>query len=254
MIIDCHGHGSLSGRFKLPLKDLIDSLDRYGIDKVCISAPLADKAADPKAIREANDDVLAALRLHPDRLLGYCFLNPGFAAAAQDEITRCIVDQGMIGIKLYHQYRMNDPVQFPLVERAIDLGVPILMHAGFPGTPDMREDQPNLATGEQFADLAARYPDALLICGHIGGGGDWERQIKGLRRAPSVYLDTSGSVADAGMIERCVRELGVHRLLFACDMSVERGLAKIRDAALTPRQRQRIFSGNFLNILRKRKA
>lgn len=253
MIIDCHGHGSVSGRFKLTVKDLIDSLDRYGIDKLCISAPLTARTTPPKDIREANDDILAAVRLHPDRLMGYCFVNPGYAAAAQEEITRCVAGEGMIGLKLYHQYKMNDPVQFPLIERTIDLGVPVLMHAGWPGTPELREEQPNLATGDQFADVAARYPDALLICGHIGGGGDWERQLKGLRRAPSVYLDTSGSVADAGMIERCVRELGVGRLLFGCDMSVERGLAKVRDAALTAAERQRIFSGNFLRILRKRK-
>lgn len=253
MIIDCHGHGSISGRFKLTVDMLIDSLDRYGIDKLCISAPLTAKDAAPKEIREANDDVLGAVRLHPDRLMGYCFVNPGFAAAAQEEITRCVAGEGMIGLKLYHQYKMNDPVQFPVIERTIELGVPILMHAGFAATPETREDQPNLATGEQFADVAARYPEAMLICGHIGGGGDWERQLKGLRRARTVYLDTSGSVGDAGMIERCARELGVERLLFGCDMSVERGLAKIRDAALTAHQRERIFSGNFLSILRRRR-
>ena len=253
MIIDCHGHGSLTGRFLLTPKDLVRSLDRYGVDKICISAPVVGAKAEPKAIREANDDVLAAVRLFPDRLMGYCFVHPGYAREAQDEIMRCVADHGMIGIKLYHHYKMNDPVQFPIIERTIALGVPILMHAGYPAAPELRDQQPNLATGDQFADVAARYPEALFICGHIGGGGDWERQLKLLRSAPSVYLDTSGSVADAGMIERCVRELGVKRLLFGCDISMERGLGKILDARLSAAQRDRIFSRNFLAILARRK-
>jgi predicted TIM-barrel fold metal-dependent hydrolase len=159
----------------------------------------------------------------------------------------------MIGVKLYHQYKISEPVQFPLIERCVALGVPILMHAGYPATPELRERQPRLSTGEDFEDVAKRYPEAMLICGHIGGGGDWERQLKGLRGAPSVFVDTSGSVIDAGIIERSVRELGAERLLFACDGSMERGLGKILDADITPRQRRVIFAENFLGILGRRK-
>ena len=104
-----------------------------------------------------------------------------------------------------------------------------------------------------FAGAARRYPEAMLICAHIGGGGDWERQLKGLREAPSVFVDTGGSVIDAGMLERCVRELGIDRLLFACDGSMERGLGKILDAGLTEAQRAKLYSANFLNILARRK-
>lgn len=252
-IIDCHGHCSVDGSYSLSADETVESLDLYGIDRICCSAPITQGTSPPEAVSARNDLILGAMRKYPDRIMGQCFLIPGHARHMQDEITRCIVDNGMIGVKLYHQHKITDPVQFPMIERCIELGVPILVHAGYPAAPELRESQPNIATGEHFAEIARRYPEALFICAHIGGGGDWERQIKGLREAPTVYVDTAGSVADSGMIERCVRELGVERVLFACDGSMERGLGKMRDADLTDEQRRMIYSENFLKILARRK-
>src|SRR5687767_12000875 len=60
-----------------------------------------------------------------------------------------------------------------------------------------------------FAEIAKRYPEAMIICAHICGGGDWEWEIKALRNASSIYLDTSGSVADEGVVEMAAEVLGV---------------------------------------------
>lgn len=253
MIIDCHGHCSVDGSYSLSADETVESLDLYGVDRICCSAPITQGYPSPEEVSARNDLILGAVRKHPDRIMGQCFLNPGHAQHTQDEITRCVVDNGMIGVKLYHQHKITDPAQYPLIERCIALGVPILVHAGYPAAPELRESQPNIATGEHFAEIARIYPEAMFICGHIGGGGDWERQIKGLREAPTVYVDTSGSVADSGMIDRCVRELGVERVLFACDGSMERGLGKMIDADLAPDQLRMIYSENFLKILARRK-
>jgi len=164
------------------------------------------------------------------------------------------VDRGMIGVKLYYQYRMNEPVQFPIIERCIDLGVPILMHAAHLTAPEALARQPRVSGGEHFVEVARRYPEATLICAHIGGGGDWEWQLKALREVPNVYLDTSGSVIDQGMIERCVRDLGAGRLLFGTDMNHARGVGKLLDASITVRQRQRIFGENFQKVLGNRRV
>jgi hypothetical protein len=232
----------------------IEHLRKLGIDKSCNSWPATGTESDQKTVRECNDNILESMRRFPDFILGQCFLNPGYVRESQDEITRCIVDGGMIGVKLYIQYCINEPVQFPVIERCIDLGVPVLMHAGHPTDAPEISSQPRISSGEHFVEVAKRYPEALLICGHIGGGGDWEWQIKALREAPSVFLDTSGTVIDAGIIERCVRDLGAERLLFATDNSSEAGVGKILDADITPRQREMIFGENFRKILARRRA
>ena len=256
MIIDCHGHCSHDGSYGLSADEMVKSLDRYGVDKICCSRPMSTRPAEatPKEVRLRNDTILQSMKMHPERIMGFCYVNPGFAQNAQDEIARCVADGGMAGVKMYHQYKMDDPVQYPVIERCIELGVPVLTHAGWPSAPETMERQPNIATGAQYADVAPRYPEAMFICGHIGGGGDWERQLKGLRDAPNVFLDTSGSVCDAGMVERCLRELGADRLLFGCDGSMERGLGKVADARMRTSERRNIMGGNFLGILARRKA
>ncbi|MEJ1731437.1 amidohydrolase family protein, partial [Escherichia coli] len=83
----------------------------------------------------------------------------------------------------------------------------ILHHAGHAHYP--LPGQPNISDGGHLAELGRRYPEARLICAHVGGGGDWEWTIKALRHASNVYLDTSGSVTDEGMIEMAAEILGV---------------------------------------------
>ena len=49
-----------------------------------------------------------------------------------------------------------------------------------------------------------------------------------------------------------VRELGVDRILFATDMTMEGGVGKILGADLTQTQKEKIFWRNFQHILDRR--
>lgn len=254
MRIDCHTHCSVSLGPWPGYHRVVADARRLGVDKVCCSHPITVKHTDPKQIRRANNDTIAAMRAYPDVIMGQCFIDPGHIRFAQDEITRCVVDGGMIGLKFYHQYRMDNPVFYPVIERCAELGVPMLMHAGKFVDPSDIARQPLVSSSDHFIAPARLYPEAVFIIGHIGGGGDWEWQIKAMHQAPkNVYMDTSGSVIDAGMIEKAVRDLGAERLLFATDMSTERGVGKILDADITQRQKEMIWSENFQRILDMRK-
>ena len=88
---------------------------------------------------------------------------------------------------------------------------------------------------------------------NVSGGGDWEWTVCELRDCPNVYLDTSGSGMDEGTIEACVRELGVERILFATDMSMEAGIGKILSAQIDSADREMIWWRNMHNILERRK-
>ena len=170
-----------------------------------------------------------------------------------DEIDRCL-GQGMIGIKLYNQYKLWDPAVHPVIEKAIEARVPILEHAGYPTTAEEWARQPRMSHAGDFVQAARLYPEAVFIEGHLGGGGDWEWATKQLRDAPSVYLDTSGSVVDAGMVEFAAAELGVERLLFGTDMTMEGGVGKVAGARLAPAAKERVFWRNMQGILDRRAA
>lgn len=254
MKIDCHMHVN-GGPRTWGWEDneaIIDTADRLGIDQLCCSIPITRGMPTPEECRVCNDGVLAAMERYPGRILGYCFVNPGYHREAIEEIKRCIDGHGMIGVKLYNQYLASDPAVFPVVEQTIEMGVPILHHAGHPTDPASRAAQPHISDGVHFAQLAAQYPEALIIEGHIGGGGDWEWSIKAVRNAPNVYLDTSGSVVDNGIIEFAVEVLGTERLLFGTDMTMEGGVGKILGAELTEDQREMIFYRNMKDILDRR--
>lgn len=254
--IDCHSHvgGTPPGLEGVAPSQLVEAADKFGIDELCCSIPIVGRMATPEEFRSCNEDVLRAVREYPDRIRGYCFVNPGYQSESIAEIEKRIVEDGMIGVKLYHQYKCSDPVVYPIVEKTIELGVPILQHAGYLTDPLEASRQPNISNAQDIARLAAMFPEAMIIEGHLLGGGDWEWALKILRNTPSVFVDTSGSVIDRGGIEKAVRYVGVDRLLFGTDLSMEEGVGKISEADISEEAKQRIFGGNMSRILERTSA
>jgi hypothetical protein len=227
---------------------------KLGIDVLCTSFPLTSESPTPQEAQLANNITLEAMAMS-ERFLGFCFLNPGYARESLGEIERCIVDGGMVGIKLYHQYRICDPALTPVMQRAAELQVPVLMHAGKGRDTETQTQQPRLSDASHFVRAAAMFPDTTLIEAHIGGGGDWEWCLRHLEnRPPNLYLDISGTVIDAGIVDKTVAAIGLDHVLFATDMSMEEGVGKVLDADLTDEQRERIFAGNMKDILARRRV
>jgi predicted TIM-barrel fold metal-dependent hydrolase len=253
-VIDCHAHLNHHSRKTWEADDrkLIEAADKLGIDQLCCSTLTPRWPASLEGFRECNQWTAEGMRRFPGRVLGYCYVNPGYGREALEEIRRYVGDDGFMGIKLYNEYFCTDPVVFPVVELAIELGVPILHHASH--SHYFVEDQPHLSDGGHLAELARRYPEAMLICAHISGGGDWEWTIKAARHAPNLMLDTSGSVTDAGTVDMAAAVVGVDRLVFGCDSSMTAGVGKIRGADLPAQDKQKILGGNMMRLLDRRKA
>ena len=245
--IDVHNH---TGN----LKEMIESMDRLGIQWTAVSD--LSGGSDIDSMRNSNNIVLKAMKEYPNRILGQCRINPGYPRESLQEIDRCI-DKGMVMLgELYDEYKINDPVYYPIIEHCIERKIPLLVHAaatlglwrkGYPTIGSSR----TTSIAEDFVEVGKRYPEAMIICGHIGGGGDWEYACKVLREAPSIYAETSGSVADEAMIDLAIETLGVDRLLFATDVNYETGVGKVMWANLTDEERKKVFFDNFNNLLRK---
>ncbi|MHB8901889.1 MAG: amidohydrolase family protein [Thermoguttaceae bacterium] len=247
-VIDCHAHLAYPGPGS-DAKDqsLLDAADKLGIQQLCCSTLTPKRPADAEGFRTCNRHVADSMKRFPGRVLGYCYVNPGCGQDALTEIRRRVEEWGFMGVKLYNEHLSTDPIVFPVVELSIELKVPILHHAGHAHYP--LPDQPHISDGGTLAELGRRYPEARLICAHVGGGGDWEWTIKALRHAKNVFLDTSGSVTDDGIIEMAAEVLGVDRLLFGCDMSMTAGVGKIRGARLADADKRKILGENMKKIL-----
>jgi predicted TIM-barrel fold metal-dependent hydrolase len=253
-VIDCHEHLRHRSRRAWEEEDqkLIAACDRLGIDQLCCSILTPRRPATVEGFRECNRWVADAFKRFPGRVLGYCYVNPGHTREALEEVRRCVDGLGFVGVKLYNEYRCTDPVVFPVVELAIELRVPILHHACHFHYYD--KDQPHITDGGYLAELSRRYPEAMLICAHICGGGDWEWTIRALRDAPSVSLDLSGSVPDDGVVELAARVLGADRLLFGCDLSLTASVGRLRGADLAPSERRKILGENMERLLARRRS
>ena len=251
-VVDIHGHlrHHSDPNWMQSDRAVIDACDKLGIDQTCCSILTPRRPSTPDGFRQCNQWVYEAMQRFPGRVRGYCYVNPGYREAL-DEVRRCI-GRGFFGVKLYNEYLISEPVLYPLVELSIELGIPILEHAGHPGWLDSA--QPRISDGSAFAEIAKRYPEATIICAHICGGGDWEWEIKALRNSPSIFLDTAGSVADEGVVEKAVETLGVDRIVFACDMSFTTSVGRLRSANLSQADKDKIYGLNFQRILSRRKA
>lgn len=237
-----------------PTENMVEAAEMLGIERLYCSRPITGGVmADIEQVRAANDSVLAAMKRFPKVIYGFCFIQPGNGPAALDEIERCL-DHGMSGVKLYNQYRYSDPIVYPIAERCIERKIPLLGHSAHLTDARSIAAQPHTSDSLDFCQLSHRYPELMLILGHVNGGGDWQWAIKGLRDCPNVFLDTSGSVQENDTIGMCVRELGHKRVLFATDMSMEGGVGKILSADLTDEQREDIFWRNLQGILDRRTA
>ena len=256
---DAHNHVFLFGRRRseadwADADNLVEAADVLGIEKVFCSRPVTGGVmANIDVVRDANNSVLDAMKRHPNRIGGYCFVQPGNGAAALDEIDRCL-DSGMIGVKLYNQFKFSDPTVFPVAEKCIARGIPFLGHSAYLTDPRSLAAQPKTSHALDFCALSKRYPELILILGHINGGGDWEWAIKGLRECSNVFVDTSGSVLEDDAIGLCVQMLGHERVLFATDATFEGCVGKVLSTTLTVTQREDIFWRNFQRILERRKA
>lgn len=208
--------------------NLVATAREFYMDKVVCSLPISGGIPDPKDIRICNDVVAEAMKRHPGYIKGMAFINPGYIRESLDEIDRCINELGMIGIKLYNQYFADDPILHQLYEKCIDLDIPILFHAGKLTVEP--ESQPYLSNGVHFANVARKYPEAVIIHAHIGGGGDWMWSLKAMAHCENIFTDTSGSVHDADLMEQTCKAMGAGRILFGTDGSFGSSIGKITGA------------------------
>lgn len=179
----------------------------------------------PRDVTAGNDALLALQRANPDRIRGYVCVNPNYTAHARAEIVRCL-DAGMIGIKLAASRRADDPLLDPIAALALERRVPVLQHVW----QHRRHDWPGQEASDavELCALARRHPDVAFILAHIAGGGDWLHSLRAVREVANVYVDLSGSGVDGGMLEACVEGVGVNRLLWGSDITMDTGWAKLR--------------------------
>ena len=234
-LIDVHAHFYHAGAGRTDWRDLNAARFRAG-ERIGVTYHVASVLGSygfssptyfpsPADVIAGNDVMLEILESEKPRVRMYVTVNPNYTDHALREIDRCVA-RGAIGIKLLASRRADDPLLDPIAEVAADRGLPVLHHIW----QHRRREWPSqeISDGADLARLAARHPRARFILAHIGGGGDYAHTFPAVVDVPNVFPDLSGSGVDRGMLDEAVAALGPERLLWACDLTMETGLAKLR--------------------------
>ncbi|OPZ83472.1 MAG: Amidohydrolase [bacterium ADurb.Bin429] len=240
-VVDLHGH---LGRCTVPAADLsvethIRTMDRIGVDCAVVS----HTHCMSWDATEGNDEVLAAMRAFPGRILGYVTLWPGDADAARREM-ELRVSQGFVGLKLHNSngYRYTDPGYAAALDLANERRMPVLLHTW--------GDAP---TFEDTRALAPRYPEAAFLLGH-GGVLAEETYIALAREFTNVYLDPTMSRTPRGLWERLVEAVGAEKLTWGSDAnfySMTPHPGKVAGAKISEEAKRLILGGNARRLLER---
>lgn len=197
--------------------------------------------------RPDNEPVARLVAAHPDRFLGWIFLNPRDNPTVLDELERWRSVPGMVGIKLHphwHDYRTE--LLTPLLTRAEELGLPVLIHLGFGARGDFRA-------------ICARFPKLTVVSAHAGF--PFYRDLWRYRdQCPNLYVDLSSPYLDEALARRAVAAMGPARCLYGTDApygfhaddgSYDYGAIKgwIERMPVSSAQQEGILGGNFGALL-----
>lgn len=246
--LHCHMSGVPGNTPEARLGKLLEYADRMGIARLCVFMGMEwSYDPSPEKMRQENDEVLRALSHFPGRALGFAYLNPKHTQASLDELNRCVRDGLMVGVKLWVAQHCNTPELDPIIERATELKAIVFQHTWLKITDNL----PGESTPMELAELAARHPQATLICGH--SGGDWEIGLRAIRSQKNVFADLGGGDPTSGFTEMAVHELGAERVLYGSDVggrSFASQLAKVFGADVPESAKRLILGENLKRLLR----
>ena len=174
-----------------PLETLLLELDVSGLTHAVV-LPLDTRRTRGRSMY--SNEQIAELVPMSERLIGFASVDP-LTDDAPAQLTHAIQDLGLRGLKLHpsaQEFYPGDRAAYPLYQRAAELDVPILFHAGLSWQPQARL---KYAHPLRFEDVAADLPDLNLVLAHLGW--PWVADAVALAlKYPNVHLDTSALYFD----------------------------------------------------------
>jgi predicted TIM-barrel fold metal-dependent hydrolase len=257
-IWDMHYHGFMGGGIPQHEENMF-YVERMGIERM-LSLDIAGTTTDPlgsSLSAQQKQAIRDYLEAHKDRVSGLIPIDPSQPVESCRKMDEWIRNGPCIGIKYYGgnpggvvcSHRDNDAI----IRLAAELNALIYIHTwmkigGEPRKPG-GDNEPGESTPMDVAQLAERFPDVPLICGH--SGGDWELGVRAVRRYPNVYIEFSGSDPHSGQVDFTAGVVGTSRMIWGGhgpSRSYSTELAKVFDADLTDAERLQIFGGNLRRL------
>lgn len=257
---------------KVDAANLIRLLDEAGIQRAVVlstayiwTQPSRHVPDAAQRMRAENDWTSKQIAQYPERLIGFCSLNP-LTDDAPGELARCAADPNLRrGLKIHIGNSTIDYHRADHIERlrtifrgANDAGMAIVVHMRASVTEKFPYGRDEAAIF--LTEVVSAAPDVPIQIAHLAGAGGYDDPgvdpalsvfVDAIRsgdpRAKNLWFDVTAVVdekqspAVKEQIARRIRELGIRRVLYGTDAPIgnvtpKAGWAALRTLPLSPEE------------------
>jgi len=234
--------------------ELIASMDEAGVD---ISVIANIGWITHELCVETNDYIMESIARYPQRLVGFCAVQPQSPQAAAAEIERC----AKAGIRGVGEIRpdiqlfdlTDELVMAPFVEALRKFKLILLTHASEP----VGHNYPGKGgiTPDILYQFITSFPDLTIVCAHWGGGLPFYALMPEVRKAiNNVFFDTAASsfLYTPQIYNQVIQLVGADKILFGSDyplLAQSRLLKEIEALDLPEEIKNLMLSGNAQRLL-----
>jgi len=206
---------------------------------------------------ETNDYILEAAARYPQRLIGFCAVQPLDSDKAVKELERC-ARAGARGVgELRPDVQgfdlRDDNVMRPLVKSMVDHDLILLIHASEP--IGHHYTGKGAVTPDIIYPFILNYPELKLVCAHWGGGLPFYALMPEVYNAfKNVFFDTAATTfLYKPEIFRYVTEiLGSDKILFGSDsplLTPKRIIDQVESVNMDREDKNKILGDNAQRLL-----
>jgi uncharacterized protein len=233
--------------------ETVAMMDAQGVDK-CVIFGFPWRCAD--TFRRNNDYILEAVARYPDRLIGFCCLDPAHRDAPA-EVERCLrAGLSGVGELAFYASGLDDGCLEsldPIMALAGSYNCPVMLHTNEPVGHNYPGKSPN--TLAQISTLVRRFHQNRIILAHWGGGLFFYTLLKKQMREElaNVWFDTAASpyLYRPDIYRLAMEVAGAEKILLGTDFPLlepQRYFKEMEQAGLSAAQREAICGNNAARL------
>ena len=233
---DAHAHiGHFGGWANVELSSdgMVKAMEDYNIERSIIC-------------HRDNSETVNAINRFPQELVGIAWLSPFDGENAVAELDRLVKVNKFQGLKLhplFSAFTANDPVVYPLMDKARELSIPVFIHSG----------HAPFSLPWSIAQLAEVYPDVPIVMVHMGHGHGIYIQaaIDMAMKYDNIWLETSGMPMHT-KVKEAYERVGAERIFWGSDApfhdyGVE--ILRTRVSGLSEQALEQVFYSNIKKFM-----
>ena len=234
---------------------LVHAMDQAGVSRAIV---MGMGWTDPALAREVNDYLIESVKQYPDRLTGFCSVNPFWGDDALVEVVRCAAE-GLVGIGELHPdtqgFDITDRLALaPFMDLARLLGMPVVVH----GSEPVGHLYPGKGgtTPDKLYRFIENFQENTIVCAHWGGGLPFYALMPEVPRViENVYFDMAASplLYQPKVVPTAAGLVGPSKILFATDFPLirhKRLLRQVTESGLDSAAQDAILGGNAARLLK----